>query len=223
MQCLWCGQFIIQELSWGSLILPKRKSLCEECNLRLIQLEDKRCLKCSKNCKAALCTDCSNWKAHQNTLQFNYSIFTYNEMMQKMVSRWKYRGDAYLGNAFRGDMVYSFKKRFNFIKKHAVIVPIPISRDRLSERGFNQAEMLAGFLPMKIMPALERKDSEKQSKKTRKQRINTTNPFSLKIAINKPVILVDDIYTTGSTLRHASNKLTEYGCPEVYAFTLIRG
>jgi len=51
----------------------------------------------------------------------------------------------------------------------------------------------------------------------------TVNPFNLVKSLNNPVLLVDDIYTTGRTLRHAAQLLKEAGCQEVYALTLCRG
>ena len=101
-------------------------------------------------------------------------------------------------------------------------MPIPLSVVRHRERGFNQAEMLTAFLDRKSVALLQRKDGEKQSKKSRQDRIFAENPFRMKKTINKPVILVDDIYTTGATLRHAANVLKQQGCPKVCAFTLIR-
>jgi len=95
--------------------------------------------------------------------------------------------------------------------------------ERLQERGFNQAEVLAAFLPIENRSLLTRIHSEKQSKMTRSERISTKNPFEIVGHINKKVILVDDIYTTGRTLRHAATLLKEHGCPQVYAYTLIRG
>ncbi len=143
--------------------------------------------------------------------------------MQDVIAKWKYRGDYILGTAFKQDFIRSFSKRFSFLKKEALLVPIPLSKERMHERGFNQAKVLAEFLPRPCEDILTRVDSEKQSKKSREERIYTANPFNLTKIVNKPVILVDDIYTTGTTLRHAGTILKAHGCPEVYALTLIRG
>lgn len=140
-----------------------------------------------------------------------------------MITRWKYRGDYCLGQAFQKQVCNEFKQEFSFLTNNAVAVPIPLSSERLEERGFNQADVLARFLPIANTKALSRIHSEKQSKKNRYERISAVNPFRLEQTVNTPVVLVDDIYTTGTTLRHAASTLTEGGCTEVYAFTLIRG
>jgi len=156
-------------------------------------------------------------------LNKNFSIYSYNEYMKEVIAKWKYRGDYVLGEMFKELFVQRFHQHFSTIRKNAVIMSIPLSKERLFERGFNQAFMLATFLTAKVNESLQRVHNEKQSKKSRRERLKTTNPFNLTKPINKPVILVDDIYTTGQTIRHAASVLKRNGCPQVYAYTLIRG
>ncbi|GGK02986.1 hypothetical protein GCM10007063_26570 [Lentibacillus kapialis] len=140
-----------------------------------------------------------------------------------MISKWKYRGDYCLGKAFARDYYNAFNHNLSFMASGTIAVPIPLSKERMAERGFNQAKMLADFLPLKSEEKLTRTHHEKQSKKTRRERVTSSNPFHVTAAINAPVLLVDDIYTTGTTLRHAAYVLKKHGCPAVYALTLIRG
>jgi len=143
--------------------------------------------------------------------------------MKEIITMWKYRGDYILGHIFQADMKQYFKQHYDTHNEQMIAVPIPLSNDRLYERGFNQAEMLADFLSVRIENVLTRTMNEKQAKKTRLERIMTVNPFNLVKSLNNPVLLVDDIYTTGRTLRHAAQLLKEAGCQEVYALTLCRG
>ncbi|MFD1038888.1 ComF family protein [Virgibacillus byunsanensis] len=227
MCCLWCDEAIIPEINWSNIILlPKPKTLCDDCKSKLKILHGNRCKKCSRSSEEVICKDCSRWEgqtAQTDPLQFNYSIFSYNQQMQDIITKWKYRGDYCLGNIFKDKFVQGFKDTFSFLSKDIRIVPIPLSTERLKERGFNQAQMLAGFLPYKQKDVLKRIHGEKQSKKTRQERLITSNPFIITERLNKPVVLVDDIYTTGTTIRHAAVLLKEQGCTEVYAYTLIRG
>lgn len=226
MQCLWCDEQIIQETSWKNLFLPEGKALlCLECKSKMEVLSGSRCLLCSRITKEGVCADCQWWEKQtdKDPLMFNHSVFAYNVFMQELIAKWKYRGDFCLGNAFKEPFVKSFRSKFAFLEKNAIAVPIPLSKERLTERAFNQAGMLADFLPIETYAILSRKHGEKQSKKKRYERIFTKNPFTINETINNPVILVDDIYTTGTTLRHAASLLIEHGCKEVYAFTLVRG
>ncbi len=228
MNCLWCHQDIITEIDWTNVFSPPRRSvLCRKCRQALSPLEGQRCHRCSRASISSICSDCKWWTAYTqgcDPLTYNHSIFSYNGRMQEMIARWKYRGDYHLGYAFQQPFTQAFAKQFSFIKKkQAVVIPIPLSAERTIERGFNQADMLAHFLKAPKRNILTRLHTEKQSKKGRAERIFAKNPFKLLERVNKPVILIDDIYTTGTTLRHAAQLLVKHGCPEVYSYTLVRG
>lgn len=218
------------DISWDTVLsLSQPTELCIPCQRALQRLQGKRCLRCSRRSESSICSDCKWWNAYKqgrDPLTYNHSIFSYNERMQEMIARWKYRGDYMLGYAFQQPFRQSFFKEFPFVKKKkAIVIPIPLSEERLTERGFNQAYMLAHFLKVPIKNILTRLHNEKQSKKGRTERIFAQNPFKLegKETVNKRAILVDDIYTTGTTLRHAAQLLIEHGCPAVYSYTLVRG
>ncbi len=227
MYCLWCDEEMIPEMTWTNIVLlAKQKQLCASCEKELILLQGQRCHTCSRKSLNEECTDCKHWKQRKNgddVLTFNYSVYAYNDRIQEMLAKWKYRGDYILGDIFKAQFVQSFKRHFSFLTEEIGIAPIPLSEQRMRERRFNQAEVLANFLPINHKIKLTRIHSEKQAKKTRYERISSDNPFRLTKKVNKPVILVDDIYTTGTTVRHAAALLKEKGCPTVYAYTLIRG
>ncbi|WP_226037122.1 ComF family protein [Aquibacillus saliphilus] len=225
MHCLWCDQEIIPEVTWQYLLFPEPpRKICSNCERGLVLLAGKRCSSCSRVTDQGICNDCrrfENDSAWKNVLTFNKSIYSYNGLLQEMITKWKYRGDYQLREVFS----YHFRDLFNqsFGKKQVVVVPIPLSEQRLLERGFNQAESLAQLLETPYQHLLTRIHGEKQSKKTRRERIESENPFQVLAQVSNPVVLIDDIYTTGTTLRHAARLLKDTGCPEVYSFTLARG
>lgn len=201
--------------------------LCKPCSEKLTFIKKPHCDKCGRPSQKNVCLDCHAWNEYyggEDPLDYNHSIFLYNDLMQGLIAKWKYRGDYVLGNIFKAQIKKTFTEAFSWINKdETILLPIPLSDERMIERGFNQAEMLASFLPVKSANILLRSYSEKQSKKSREERIKSENPFSLNKKINKTVILVDDIYTTGTTLRHAASLLKRAGCKKVYAYTLVRG
>lgn len=213
-------------MDWDNFLFPPKPSkICDNCKRQMTLLNGNRCNRCSRVTEAKLCDDCLRWERYYDgvdVLECNYSVYTYSSFMQDIIAKWKYRGDYELGTVFEESYTTYFQKAFASIK-NAVIIPIPLSMERLQERCFNQAEMLASFLSLKKMNILSRTHGEKQSKKSRNERIYSENPFILQEKLNNPVILVDDIYTTGTTLRHAAKLLKDAGCPEVYSYTLIRG
>ncbi|QTN00399.1 ComF family protein [Sediminibacillus dalangtanensis] len=230
MHCLWCDKEMVTEVHWGNILLPDRiKQLCESCEKELDRLDGKElCVKCGRRVdgEGETCGDCRRWEQlsqWQGVLTKNRSVYAYNERMQEMLAKWKYRGDYKLREAFESDLQDTFRKLFSKdYRKRAILVPIPLSKERLYERGFNQAEALIDLLDKPAEQLLTRTHGEKQSKKTRRQRILAKNPFTLIKPTYKPVILIDDIYTTGTTLRHAARTLKNNGCPEVYSLTLAR-
>ncbi|GIO26437.1 ComF family protein [Ornithinibacillus bavariensis] len=226
MNCLWCHEAIILDVNWLNILIPSvPRNLCDTCASNLEKINGKRCRKCSRIANIEVCEDCTKWEKYYqgyDVLEFNYSIFQYNEHIKKIIAKWKYRGDYELGNIFNETFKQEFVKKFSHLK-NAVVVPIPLSRERLEERCFNQAEMLADFLQIPKVDILTRVHGEKQSKKTRQERIISKNPFSIQQNLNKYAILVDDIYTTGTTLRHAAKLLQMNGCPRVFSYTLVRG
>jgi competence protein ComFC len=173
-----------------------------------------------------LCTDCVRWQEDdewKDVLTKNRSVYMYNEFMKEVVAIWKFRGDYAMVKAFQEE----FRREFYHHFDHTfLIVPIPLSAERLYERGFNQAKALAELLALPIHDILARHHLEKQSKKSRRERLRTENvfQFSGKMPLqDKHIVLIDDIYTTGTTLRHAAKVLLKAGAASVSSFTLARG
>lgn len=226
MYCLWCDEELIVQVNWLNLFQPEsRMNVCEQCKKNFVEIEGTVCVKCGRPFERSKCHDCIRWNDfydRDDPLLKNVSLYMYNDFMQEVITKWKYRGDYIIGELFRSTFLAKFTEQYRSLLKDVVVVPIPISRERAMERGFNQASMLASFLSSTVKDVLVQKHLEKQSKKTRMERMTTINPFSITETINKSVVLVDDIYTTGRTLRHAASLLKNNGCPEVYAYTLVR-
>ena len=166
--------------------------------------------------------DCVKWEENKDwagTLERNDSIVTYNDFAQEVIARFKYRGDYIFAQIF----AYFMKKKLVELSFDA-IVPIPLSEPRLYERGFNQAEAIilaSGYQPTRL---LSRTHTEKQSKKSRSERIHLPQVFQMDGTLAaQNILLIDDIYTTGSTLRHAAKVLKDAGAISVSSLTFARG
>lgn len=226
--CLICHEEFSQQVTWTSLLLSSDQTVCDECYTSLQKITGPTCSRCFRPHESdELCSDCQRWNADEqwkNMIQKNVSVFHYNDAMKDILAAYKFRGDAELVKVFQKDFLASYKKYYSSYKIDAA-VPIPLSEERLYERGFNQAKLLANKLPLPQLDILQRTHHEKQSKKSRQQRITASNVFSLKNSSkigNKKLLLIDDIYTTGSTLHHAAKVLIDYGAETVYSLTLIR-
>ncbi|GIN06989.1 hypothetical protein J32TS2_06450 [Shouchella clausii] len=143
------------------------------------------------------------------------------------MSAYKYRGDAALAQMFASQLKQTIRREF---RCHSLTY-VPLSADRLQERGFNQSELLLTVSGLPASSVLARVDqaAAKQSKKTRENRIKSykKNPFcvlSRKTSdiAGKDFLVVDDIYTTGTTVRQAAAILLAHGAKSVSSLTVAR-
>ncbi|MFS0783695.1 ComF family protein [Bacillus sp. 1P06AnD] len=224
--CLYCGAVFEAAYSWETLFVFDQPLLCQECYGKMERIEGACCRICSRVMPEqgeTLCHDCERWEQDnrwKGTLSGNTSLYAYNDFMKELIALYKYRGDVALANLFADDLRKQLKKW-----KGALICPVPLSEERMQERGFNQSEELikaAGHSPVLL---LNRSHSEKQSKKSRRQRIELPQIFTCRhnsAITSKHIVLVDDIYTTGSTLRHAAELLIQAGASSVHSLTVAR-
>ncbi|WP_175640272.1 ComF family protein [Metabacillus schmidteae] len=226
--CLICKEQVDLQITWKSLIPGSETNTCDSCYQTLVKINMPTCPGCFRpQNNHDLCPDCQSWEkdtAWKGILERNVSVYEYNDAMKEILSTYKFRGDAALVAVFEKDFYISYKANF---KKKSIdaTIPIPLSPERLYERGFNQAKLLADFLPLLQLEVLERTHHEKQSKKSRHERLSSSNVFSItnrSIIEGKNILLIDDIYTTGTTLRHAAQRLKEVGAASVSSLTLIR-
>ncbi len=114
-----------------------------------------------------------------------------------------------------------------------IVIPIPLSKKRLRERGFNQAELIAKYVAEKFnLPIVQDvlikiKDSPKQSEaKNYKERLkNVEGCFAVKnpeLIKGKNIILVDDVFTSGATVKEAIKNLKIARIKKVIVFTVAR-
>jgi competence protein ComFC len=230
-RCLFCfGE--IEENNWFSFLFPKwQRPVCRLCDDKMERIQGEICECCGRpfsNLAAEyreedLCHDCIRWRRRGEVLGKNRSLYVYNDNMKEIINRFKFQGDEVMAHAFASEFRKVFRQYFSSYE----IVPVPLSKERLQERGFNQAERLASLLPVPILAcSLQRAHTEKQSKKTRTERIEGMMPFFFSDAVrfdNKDILLIDDIYTTGTTVWQIARLFREKGAARVASLTLCRG
>ncbi|WP_107921049.1 ComF family protein, partial [Heyndrickxia sporothermodurans] len=206
--------------------------LCKDCKKQLVPIRRPICPKCSRPLenlskdyiKGDICLDCYRWEKDANwasILDKNISIYEYNDFLKDLLARFKYRGDYILAKIFSQKIQKELEKI-----SYDAIVPIPLSNERLLERGFNQSTALATEANINVANLLTRVHTEKQSKKSRQERIHLQQVFNRRDDVKlegENILLIDDIYTTGSTLRHAAKILKEAGAKSVTSITIARG
>ncbi len=166
-----------------------------------------------------ICEKCEGKFEHSIRAEKGHtSLFQYNEAMKDFLHRYKFMQDVVLAKVFRMHIHQLLKNQ------RGIIVPIPMHPDKRIARTFAQVDELLKEAHIPFIHLLEKNTPDSQSKKNRAERISVAPLFSVKGTVEKKsYILFDDIYTTGTTIQHATNALLEAGAASVTASTLIRG
>lgn len=167
------------------------------------------------------------------TLDARISFFYYEGVIRDGIKALKYRFVSDLAhdliNLIPQDLV-------SFIPNQSILVPIPLHPSRLSFRGFNQAEVLGKFLARRLGIPMRtdilkrvKKTTPQVEKKDRKERIKgmegafAVNKPAMKQQRNITILLFDDVFTTGATLRSAASQLKHAGVKSVWGLSLAHG
>jgi competence protein ComFC len=179
-----------------------------------------------------LCRDCVYGEEEQ-ILVANRSLLRYEKGEKDLLGLFKYRGDERLASYY-GTLLAITVQRYYRSMGFTCITMVPLHPQRLRERGFNQVDLLARHLGAAIkIPAkpllLRTKDTPKLSKqKGRAARHESMLEAFVWNGQGTPsaskILLLDDIYTTGSTLRSCARTIREHLGPscEVYSLTIYR-
>ncbi len=198
--------------------------------ITLKNIVDKSCLKCGRlieDSEKEFCCECMNNIRHFDR---GVSLSLYDEQMRKSILMFKDGFRAEYGEYYAKELYYVHKDFFDCIDID-FIIPVPISRKKLRKRGYNQSEIIAkklGELLNKevkncIVKKLDVKDQKSLNAENRKK--NLKNAFILcdDIVQSKRILLVDDVFTTGSTIDTLAELLKENKAAKVYFCTVCTG
>ena len=212
------------------VIYPDRCIFCQKLlDISAYEKQDFTCNNCKK--KLEYIRGQNNIKKSYNT-HFDYLLyaFKYENFIRNFILNFKFHNKKYLCEFFALEMVKIIQifspTRFDYI------LYVPISINRYFERGFNQSYMIAKYISDHInVPILKYglvkiKNNKMQSTLNiaqRKQNVNGVYKvlFS-KVLKGTRVLLVDDIFTTGSTVNECSRILKEAGVIEITVATIAR-
>ncbi|MGN0342923.1 MAG: double zinc ribbon domain-containing protein [Roseburia sp.] len=212
-------------------VIPMDRLICEPCSGKLPYLREPLCKKCGKSLsddRTEYCRDCSR-KAH--SFRAGRAVFSYEGRMRESLYRFKYANRREYG-AFYGEQAAILYG--SWIKRCGVeaVIPVPLHRKRRQKRGYNQAEIFARELADRVgLPV--RTDLVSRVVNTRPQkeldveqrRKNLKKAFTINRSIVqlRKVLLVDDIYTTGSTVDAVTQVLRDAGVEEIYVLCISIG
>jgi ComF family protein len=199
----------------GSVLAPSR---CAACDVGVRRL-------------AAFCPVCASTAERASTDADALAAFVYGGSVARAIVRLKYEGRPDLARPL-GDLLWSAVAPHASELRTWVIVPVPLHPGRLAERGYNQAALLASRMawrlgaPVRAMALARLQDTPRQATLERAARItNVARAFRVRqprAIAGRSVLLVDDVRTTGSTLRACAAELTAAGATRVRTAVLAQ-
>lgn len=204
-------------------------------------LYPKTCGICKKICKQYICPKCKyNIKKYEiaNIKKFKDKhfeemayIFKYEGIIRERIIEYKFFEAGYIYKTF-SEIIIKNKKISDFIKKYDIIIPVPVHKNRKKQRGYNQTELIAKEIGTKlkidtqINVLIKMQNTKPQSmldKENRKKNVKNAYKTQNESKIyGKNVLLLDDIYTTGSTANECSRMLKFAGANKIGVLTIAK-
>lgn len=200
-----------------NLIYPQTCGICGKV------YPESLCNKCEINLKKQLDINIINEGEEIEDKYFDelMYIFKYEGQIRKIILDYKFNDKSYM-YLMLTNFILKNKKIFEKIKKYDKIIPVPVSKKRLKIRGYNQSYLIAKEIANQTNLELlnncliKTKDIIEQSKLNKEERKqNIQGVYDLqnkKLIKDKKILLIDDIYTTGSTVNECS-KILRQGKP----------
>lgn len=217
-------------------VMESGQKVCGPCSGTMVRISGPRCMHCGKPLNGddmEYCHDCMG-QGRSNYIQ-GLALWLYNRQARQSLARFKYMGRREYAAYYAQEMADGLGEevcRWNA----DVLIPVPIHKKRLHKRGYNQAQLLAEEFGKRIgIPVMSDyimrvKDTRAQKElDDRDRRNNLKKAFCLK-EIHKELynpprcaIIMDDIYTTGSTVEACAGVLLQAGVEEIYYVSLCIG
>lgn len=218
-----------------SMLFPPRCPACrglleddgtlihEECRNLFKAVAAPGCLKCGRHIEDEEMAYCAECEKKKHSYDYGLPALEYNDTAKKAMTDFKFHNWRTNADYFSSVAVGLLKEKVRNYSPQ-ILIPVPVTKKRLHERGFNQAEVLAdkigegmGIPVLKDVLIKNPKRNIQQKKLSKREReINARLAFECTSEIPyERVCLVDDIYTTGSTLDACAKVLKASGVKEV--------
>lgn len=210
-------------------VRPFGALICRACAAKIKYIREPFCAKCGKPLlqeEKEYCYDCTRKK---HFYEKGRALFEYNSVSAS-IYRFKYGGRQEYAEFYGRCLAEKLGEQISRWKPDA-FVPVPIHRDRMRKRGYNQAELLACVagreLEIPVLPIVERCRKTIPQKKLDDAGRQNNLKKAFKICQNdvklKTIVIIDDIYTTGNTIDAVALELLRAGCTSIYYVALAIG
>lgn len=215
IKCVFCGKEVDGDIN-----------ICAECITKLPYIAGKTCFRCGGHVlEEDVCMDCAK---SDHMFVRNFAVFDYDGILRDKILSFKQAGKKYIGHAF-APFIYEKYKEIDI--PFDMVIPMPISKEREKERGFNQADILVEDIEsnehnvrkdivFKVKNTPHQTGLSKENRQT-----NLDGAFAVRdksLVKGKTILIVDDIYTTGATMSQVAETLMKAKARAVYGLTLAR-
>lgn len=208
----------------GEIVKPAGSMICPSCFRELSFVKSPVCKKCGKEIVDETMEFCEDCMVHRHAFEYGIALLNYDETARRAMVQIKYNNKREYLDFFGAALAARYETTIRRMGVD-VVVPVPVHRSRLRKRGFNQAEVLAEIVGERLGISVE-PDMLVRTKKTQPQKELTASERLKNLygafrcgevpAEVRRVLLVDDIYTTGSTVEACARVLRDAGVEQVY-------
>ncbi len=201
--------------------------ICSECWQGMLPHSGSGCEKCGRPFASGVSTTCADCIQSEPLFENARSFGPYNGTLKKAINLFKYHGIKRLAGPL-SDVMHRVS-----IPSVNTVIPVPLYKRRLREREFNQSALLARHtakhlgIQLALDCLVKTRDTTPQVGMNSRDRFkNIKKAFIIKdssVIRNRNALLVDDVFTTGATVRECSRVLKKAGADNVYVITLAHG
>ena len=212
----------------------EKEGLCPDCWSKIRWISKPKCRICGQpftteiDLLDSVCAQCSSKKPYFDKA---ISVFVYDDFSKKIILKFKHSDATYLAEMLAKWM---FRAATLEIESSDLIIPVPIHFTKRLKRKYNQSELLAQKISeisgVKYEPRILKKikqTSPQEGLSGIQRRKNVIGSFGIDckyeyLLKNKRILLIDDVFTTGSTVDECSKVLKKHMAKEVIVLTLAR-
>lgn len=223
--CISCGNLINR---------GKKYSLCDECITNIKWANENTCERCGvilQNSELKICPVCME---EQHRFERAYTCMVYDDLAKEMIKKYKFHGKAYMAKSLAEIMIDKFSTMSCAVD---LVMPVPIHPKKKKERGYNQAGLVAEefakrldirytediLLRKNYKGAMNKMGADKRRENIMGSYSITESEEKLKMIKDSSILLIDDVYTTGSTVNECARLLLSGGAESVNVLTLASG
>ena len=208
----------------------RKEGICDRCRSKIRYIREPFCMRCGRQLgkdQEEYCKDCSS---REHVFLQNVTLYDYGSIADSLF-RFKYRGRREYAR-FYGEELYRGYREWLAVRKPDALIPVPCHSSRRRQRGYNQAEILSCELgkilgiPVcrKLVKRIRYTEPQKKlDNRMRKHNLQKAFAVTRSMEGVKSVLVVDDIYTTGSTIDAVAKVLKKAGVSKVYFLTISIG